>query len=71
MQTSLLYVQILVAVVLIGVILLQVKGATTGIFGAAESSFRARRGLEKILFRFTVGLIVLFVALAIVAIKIS
>ncbi len=67
METTLFLAQILIAVVLVTIILLQVKGTSANIFGAAESSFRTRRGLEKILFQFTIFLIVLFIVLAILA----
>ena len=67
METTLFLSQILIAVVLVTIILLQVKGTSASIFGAAESSFRTRRGLEKILFQFTIFLIVLFIVLAILA----
>ena len=67
METFLFLAQILVAVVLVSVILLQVKGTSASIFGAAQSSFRTRRGLEKMLFQFTIGLIVVFIVLAIAA----
>lgn len=58
---------ILVSVLLIAVILLQVRGEGSGAFGAAQSTFRVRRGIELLLFRFTIGLIVLFVGLAILS----
>ena len=61
--------QILVSVVLVGIILLQVKGQGGGLFGAGESSFRTRRGLELALFRFTIMLIVVFIALSIVSVR--
>lgn len=62
--------QIIVAVVLIGVILLQVRGGGLGgIFGQADSTFRTRRGLEKRLFQFTIALVVLFVGLSIVSLR--
>lgn len=62
--------QILVAVVLIIVILLQVRGGGLGgIFGQADSTFRTRRGLEKRLFQFTIALVVLFVGLSIVNLR--
>ena len=58
---------ILVSVLLISVILLQVRGEGSGAFGQAQSTFRVRRGMELLLFRFTIGLIVLFVGLAILS----
>jgi preprotein translocase subunit SecG len=60
--------QIIVAVVLIVVLLLQVRGGGLGgIFGQADTTFRTRRGLEKTLFQFTIVLVLVFIALAIVS----
>ncbi len=67
MELALDIVHILVSVLLIAIILLQVKGQGTGLFGAADNSFRTRRGFELALFRFTIGLVVVFIALSIVS----
>ncbi len=56
--------QILLSVVIVVVILLQVKGIGSGFFGQAYSTFRTRRGVEQLLFRGTVFLIVLMVGVA-------
>lgn len=61
--------QILISVLLVAVILVQVKGQGTGLFGSAEGSFRTRRGLELILFRFTIFLVVVFIGLSIVSVR--
>jgi len=67
-QTYFFIAQIIVAVVLILVLLLQVRGGGLGgIFGQADTTFRTRRGLEKTLFQFTIVLVVVFIALAIVS----
>ena len=50
---------------LIGIILIQVRGQGSSLFGAAESSYRTRRGLELALFRFTIVLSLTFVIVAI------
>jgi len=69
-QTYFNVAQIIVAVVLIGVILLQVRGGGLGgIFGQPDSTFRTRRGVEKALFQFTIALVVLFVALSILSLR--
>ncbi len=60
-------IHIVVSTMLAAVILLQVKGQGGGLFGAADNSFRTRRGLELQLFRFTIGLTVLFIALSILS----
>ncbi len=67
MELALNIVHIIVSVLLVGIILLQVKGQGTGLFGAADNSFRTRRGFELALFRFTIGLVVVFIALSIVS----
>jgi preprotein translocase subunit SecG len=59
--------QILVSVLLVVIILLQVRGQGSGFFGAAQASFRTRRGVEKTLFQFTIVLAVVFVTLAILS----
>ena len=58
---------ILVSVLLIGVILVQVRGQGSGFFGSAQASFRTRRGVEKTLFQLTITLAVVFTLLAIVS----
>jgi preprotein translocase subunit SecG len=69
-QTYFNVAQIIVAIVLIVVILLQVRGGGLGgIFGQPDSTFRTRRGVEKALFQFTIALVVLFVALSILSLR--
>ena len=70
MQTYLNIAQIIVAVVLTAVLLLQVRGGGLGgIFGQADTTYRTRRGLERTLFQFTIALTVVFLALAIVNLR--
>ena len=59
--------QILVSTLLVGIILMQIRGQGSGFFGTAQASFRTRRGVEKTLFQFTIVLVVLFTLLAIVS----
>jgi preprotein translocase subunit SecG len=68
-DTALNIVTILVSVVLIGVILLQTKGSSfSGAFGGGSDSIqRTRRGFEKTLFEFTIGISVFFVALCVLS----
>jgi preprotein translocase subunit SecG len=66
MDSLLIGFQIAVALMLIVVVLLQVKGQGAALFGSAESSYRTRRGFERLLFQFTIGLIVVFIGLSIV-----
>lgn len=70
MQTYFNIAQIVVAIVLIVVLLLQVRGGGLGgIFGQPDSVYRTRRGMERTLFRFTIALVVLFVVLAILSLQ--
>ena len=69
MSTAVDSVVIIVSVVLILVILLQTKGSSfSGAFGGDTSSiYKTRRGVEKSLFQFTIGIAVAFVLIAIVS----
>ena len=67
MATIINILMITISVLLIGIILIQVRGQGGGLFGAAESSYSTRRGIELILFRVTILLVVLFVAISIVS----
>ena len=72
MQKILLISEIAVGILMALVILLQQRGTTLGgAFGGEGSVYRARRGIEKILFYFTVVLAILFVGLAIATFIIS
>jgi len=68
-DTALDMTMIIVAFVLILVILLQGRGSSfSGGFGGDSSSiYRTRRGVEKTLFQFTIGVAAFFVLLAIVS----
>lgn len=66
MPSYLIVAQILVAIALIAVILLQVRGGGLGgIFGQPDSVYRTRRGVEKSLLQFTVALVIVFIILSI------
>jgi preprotein translocase subunit SecG len=66
MTTYLLIAQCLVAAALIAVVTMQVRGGGLGgIFGQPESVYRTRRGVEKSLFQFTVGLTIIFVIICV------
>lgn len=67
MQAYTNIVMILVATLLIVTILLQVRGQGSGLFGAGESNFRVRRGMERFLFQFTIALIVIFLAIGLLS----
>lgn len=60
-------VQIIVAVALTTSILLQARGAGLGsVFGGTGTVFKTRRGIDKLLFRFTIVFTVLFLLISIV-----
>jgi preprotein translocase subunit SecG len=72
MTTYLYIAQIIVAVALIMVSLLQVRGGGLGgIFGQADTVYRTKRGVEKTLFQLTIALVVIFVALSIVSLRVG
>jgi preprotein translocase subunit SecG len=66
MHTAFLIIQMLLAIVLMGAILLQTRGSGFSAFGSADSSiYRTRRGFEKTLFQFTIALAVGWVLVSI------
>ncbi len=72
MPIYLVIAQIVIAVALIAVLTLQVKGGGLGgIFGQADSVYRTRRGVEKTLFQVTIVLAVIFIALSVVLVRVS
>jgi preprotein translocase subunit SecG len=56
MATALYVVQIILSITLVTVILLQVKSASLGsAFGGSDASiYTSRRGIDKVLFNFTI-----------------
>ena len=66
MHTALQIIQMLLAIVLIGAILLQTRGSGFSSFGSSDSSiYRTRRGFERTLFQFTIVLAVVWVLVSI------
>jgi preprotein translocase subunit SecG len=71
MQTYLNVAQIVLAIALVAVILLQVRGGGLGgIFGQPDTVYRTKRGVEKILFQLTIALSVLLVVVSLVSLKV-
>jgi len=70
MTTTLQIIQIIFAVLLVAIILLQQRGSGLGIaFGAGQGNvYRSRRGIEKFLFIFTIIIAVLFSITAILTV---
>lgn len=71
MDTAFNYIQLFLAIILTIVILLQVKGIGSGFFGGAYSTFKTRRGFEQALFRGTILLSVVFVAISITSARVD
>ena len=70
MESYLNIAMIITSIALIASVILQRKGAGLGGLtgGDAGGVFTARRGVEKLLFRVTIGLSLLFFALAIITV---
>ena len=59
--------QIVIAIAVATSILLQARGTgLSSTFGGESTAYRSRRGLERTLFRLTIVLIVVFVAISLV-----
>lgn len=74
MQTILQIIQIILSILLIAGILMQSKtSGLSGAFGGDDSTgaFQTRRGLEKTLFQFTLGLAVSFAVISFIIFAIS
>jgi preprotein translocase subunit SecG len=74
LEDALQVVQIIVAIALISVIVLQGKGGGLGtMFGGSEGGgiTKTRRGLEKTMFQITVALSILFIGNALVLLLIQ
>ena len=72
METYLYIAQIVVAIALILVAMLQVRGGGLGgIFGQADTVFRTKRGVERTLFQLTIVLAVVFIVLSIVSLRVT
>jgi preprotein translocase subunit SecG len=70
--TYISFAVIIVVALLVASILMQVRGAGGGLFGAGSiQSYRTRRGVERTLFQFTIGLGVVFVILAVLNLTIT
>jgi len=72
LSTALQIAQIILAITLILVVILQMRGSNVpGVFGGGDSAsvFSTRRGLEKTLFQATIVLAVIFVIVSIASVK--
>ena len=67
MREILSIIQIILGVVLIGLILLQTKGAGLGsAFGGEIAFYQTRRGVEKLLFYLTIIVSALFLVISLI-----
>ncbi len=72
METYLNVVQIIISIVLTFVILLQSRGSGfSATFTSDSSIYRTRRGVERTLFNFTVGLAIEFVLVSLGSVLVS
>ncbi len=73
MVTFFAIAQIIVALAVIAILILQSKGSggLGGVFGQSDGVYRTKRGAEKLLFNLTIALIVILVILSIVMIVIN
>ena len=72
METYLYVAQIVVALALILVALLQVRGGGLGgIFGQADTVYRTKRGVEKTLFQLTIALVIIFIILSVISLRVG
>lgn len=73
MQAAFQIASIVLSVILIGLILLQVRGGGLGSLMGGDAGggiARTRRGLEKTLFQITVGLSIAFLVICILAVAV-
>lgn len=66
MKNLFVFLQIIIAIALIGAILLQTRGqGLSASFGGGGEFYRSKRGLEKLLFWATIVLVCLFATVSI------
>ncbi len=70
-ETAFTVILLLLSLTLIGILLLQVRGNAGQVFGQAESTFRSRRGVERLLFRATIVVATIFISVAIINARLS
>lgn len=73
MSSALQVAQLVLAVLMIGAVLLLVRNAGLGssLGGSDSSFFHARRGIDRLLFNFTVALAILFFAISVLVIRVQ
>jgi preprotein translocase subunit SecG len=72
MKQALQFAELVLAVSLIGLILMQSRGTSLGsVFGQEGSVFHTRRGAERVLFNVSIGVGVAFLVISVVLARIS
>jgi preprotein translocase subunit SecG len=73
MQVYFNIAQIVISVALTAAVLIQIRSSGLGsVFGGAESTiYRTRRGVERLLFNVTIGLVIAFFVITILNVIIS
>ena len=71
METTFSLILMVTAIALIAVLLLQVRGSGSSLFGEATSTYRSRRGVERLLFRATIVLAFIFIGVAVANVRFS
>lgn len=72
MVVALQVVQIIIAITIIVLVLLQAKGGGLGgIFGGDGGVYRTRRGVEKTLYQATIGLTIIFFIMSLISVIIA
>ncbi len=66
------YIQIVLAILLMAGILLQQRGTGIGSsFGGAGMEYSTKRGAEKVIFRATIVIAILFIAACVIAVRLA
>ncbi|MDA1278668.1 MAG: preprotein translocase subunit SecG [Chloroflexi bacterium] len=71
METVFSLVLMFIGIALITILLMQARGSGSSLFGESSGTFRSRRGVERLLFRITIVLSVVFVGVAIANVRFS
>lgn len=72
MATFVLIAQIILAVLLVVLVVLQTQSSGAGsMFGSDTSVYRTRRGLEKTLYQATIGVSVVFIVISILSVLVA
>lgn len=72
MATFVLIAQIILAVLLVVLVVLQTQSSGAGsMFGSDTSVYRTRRGLEKTLYQATIGVSIVFIVISILSVLVA